>query len=236
MKHKGAAQSIVSFYDKESPSATEFRRIYASLTSLNGQDKIQTILITSATLGEGKSITSSLLSITAATLSKAKVAVVDLDLRRPRLFEYFAVTPGPGVADVLTGKANIKSVTRSTGIPNLNIITSGKVTMPPSDIFDQADIPAFIQELKFYFDMIIIDSPPVIPVSDPMLIADQVDGVLMVVKSGSTQREVANRAINLMKNTGVNLLGIILNDFESVLPYYYNDSYYGYQSSYSKQK
>ena len=236
MTQKNAAQSIISFYDKESPSATEFRRIYASLLSANGSKKLQTILITSATLGEGKSITSSLLSITAASLVKSKVAVVDFDLRRPRLQDYFAITPGPGVVDVLTGKANIKTVTRNTGIPNLNIITSGKVTASPSDIFDQADIPAFIQELKFYFDTIIIDSPPVIPVSDPLLIADQVDGVLMVVKSGSTQREVVNRAINLLNNTGVNLLGIILNDCESVLPYYYKERYYGYHYSYSKQK
>ncbi len=237
MKQKGAAQSIIAFYDKESPSATEFRRVYTSLkSSANGQNKLQTLLVTSATVGEGKSIVSSLLSITAASLVKSRVAVVDLDLRRPKLQDYFALSSGPGVADVLTGKSNIKSVTRATGIPNLSIITAGKAAIPPSDIFDQADIAAFVQELKFYFDTVIIDSPPIIPVSDPMLIADRVDGVLIVVKSGVTQREVVNRAINLLNNAGVKLLGVILNDFESVLPYYYKDRYYGYHYSYSRKK
>lgn len=235
MKHK-AAQSIISYYDKESSSATEFRRIYSSILSMNGDNKPQTILVTSATVGEGKSITSSLLSITAASLTGSKVAVIDLDLRRPKLHEYFAISPGPGIAEVLLGKNNIKNVARSSGIPNLNIITSGKPTMSPNDIFDQADIPGFLQELKFYFDTVIIDSPPIIPVSDPMLFADQVDGVIMVVKSGSTQREVVLRAVNLLNNSAVNLMGIILNDQESVLPYYYKDRYYGYHYSYSRKK
>lgn len=228
MSRKNASHSIIAHYDKESPSATEFRRIYSRLYPGTGGEKLHTILITSATLGEGKSITSSLLAITAATLGNEKVVLVDLDMRRPRIHEYFAVSLGTGVTDVLTGKSNIKNVARTTILPNLNIITSGKADTQPSDIFDQADLPAFIQELKFYYDTIIIDSPPIIPVSDPMMIADKVDGVLLVVKSGATQREVISRAVNLLSNSGINLLGVILNDTESVLPYYYKDRYYGY--------
>ncbi len=86
-----------------------------------------------------------------------------------------------------------------------------------------------LQEMIFYFDFIIIDSPPVVPVSDPLLIADQVDGIILVVKAGSTQREVVNRAINLLSNSGLNPLGIVVNDYEEVLPYYYKDHYYGYR-------
>jgi len=224
------------FYDKESPSATEFRRIYARLTSNRAEKRLQTILVTSAMLGEGKSVISSLLSITAALLRREKVALIDLDLRRGRVQEYFAFSDGPGVADVLAGKSNIKAVSRTTAIPNLSIITAGKVDGSPIDIFDHSDIPAFLQELKFYFDTIIIDSPPLIPVSDPMMIADQVDGVLVVIKSGVTPREVVSRAINLLDNSGVNLLGIIINDLESVLPYYYKEHYYGYHYSSSEKK
>ena len=236
MKSKKWVHSIISFYDKESPVATEFRRIYSKLVSIKNERKIQTILVTSATVGEGKSVTSSFLAITVASLSREKVALIDLDLRRPRIHDYFALNAGPGVAEVLTGKSNIKSVSRPTSVPNLTIITSGKAESSPSDIFDQADIPGFLQELKFYFDMIIVDSPPIIPVSDPMLLADKVDGAILVVKSGSTQREVVSRATNLLVNSGAKLLGVILNDTESVLPYYYRDRYYGYHYSYSKKK
>jgi len=236
MKTKGTQQSIIAYYEKESPAATEFRRIYTKLTAQKGESRPRTILMTSSTLGEGKSIISSLMGITAANLTGEKTAIIDLDLRRPKIHEYFAINQSPGIADVLSKKSNIKSVTRGTPIPNLSIITAGKVDGSPSDIFDKADIPGLIQELKFYFDTIILDSPPLIPVSDPMLIADQVDGVIVVIKGGSTPREVVSRAINLINNSGVNLLGVILNDLESVLPYYYKDRYYGYHYSSTSKK
>jgi capsular exopolysaccharide synthesis family protein len=222
-------QTLISLYDKESSMATEFRRIYSSLRSSADKKKLQSVLITSAALGEGKSITCSFLAMTAASVSRSKVALIDLDLRRPKIHDYFGIGTCPGIGEVLIGKSNIKNVSRKTSIQDLTIITAGNVTGSPSDIFDQADIPGLLQELIFYFDFIIIDSPPIIPVSDPLLLADQTDGVLLVVKSGSTQREVVNRAINLLSNSGINPLGIVLNDYEEVLPYYYKDHYYGYK-------
>lgn len=230
------SQSIISYYDKESPAATEFRRIYSRLRQQDGEKKLRTFLVTSANVGEGKSVTSSLLAVTAAMLDRGKVAIVDLDLRRPKIQDYFAIGTCPGVADVLRRKSDIKKVSRATSIPNLSVITSGSAGSTPSDILDQADLPGFLQELMFYFDTVILDSPPVIPVSDPMLIADKVDGVILVIRSGLTQREVVSRAVNLLNNAGINLLGVILNDVESVLPYYYKDRYYGYHYSSSRRK
>jgi len=228
--------TLISLYDKESSVATEFRRVYSGLRSTADKKKLQSVLITSAAVGEGKSITCSFLAMTAASLSKSKVALIDLDLRRPKIHDYFGIGTCPGIGEVLIGKSNIKNVSRKTSIQDLTVITSGNVTAPPSDILDQADIPGLLQELIFYFDFIIIDSPPVIPVSDPLLIAEQVDGVLLVVKAGSTQREVVNRTTNLLSNAGINLLGIVLNDCEEVLPYYYKNHYYGYKYSPLKSK
>ncbi len=229
MKSQKNQQTLVSLYDKESSIATEFRRIYSSLRSEADKEKLRSVLVTSASIGEGKSITCSFLAMTAASLSKSKVALIDFDLRRPMIHDYFGIGTCPGMGEVLIGKSNIKDVSRKTSIENLTVITSGNVTGSPSDILDHADIPGLLQEMIFYFDFIIIDSPPVVPVSDPLLIADQVDGILLVVKAGSTQREVVNRAINLLSNSGLNPLGIVLNDYEDVLPYYYKDHYYGYK-------
>jgi capsular exopolysaccharide synthesis family protein len=236
MKNRKSQKSLISLYDKESSMATELRRIYSGLRSAAGEEKLQSILITSAVVGEGKSITCSFLAMTAATLSKSKVALIDLDLRRPKIHDYFGIGTCPGIGEVLIGKSNIKSVSRKTAIHDLTVITSGNVTASPSDIIDQADVPALLQELRFYFDFIVIDSPPIIPVSDPLLIADQVDGVLLVVKAGSTQKEVVNRAAKLLSNIGINFLGIVLNDYEEVLPYYYKERYYGYKYSPLKSK
>jgi Mrp family chromosome partitioning ATPase len=99
----------------------------------------------------------------------------------------------------------------------------------PSDVLDQEHVAGFFQELRFYFDQIIVDSPPVIPISDPLLIAEYVDGVILVIRGGVTQREVVGRAANLLANSKINILGTVLNDYDEVLPYYYKDRYYGYR-------
>lgn len=235
MSHKKTFQSIASLYDRESSYATELRRIFSNLKS-RGNNESQCVLVTSAMVGEGKSITSSYLAITAANLSQLNVALVDFDLRRPRIHEYFNVGSRPGIADIIAGEIKVRAAARKSSIPNLQIISSGVSSPQVGQLFDQADLSAIIQELKFYFDFVIIDSPPVIPVSDPLLLADQVDGVLMVVRAGSTPREVVKRAINLLQNASINIYGIVMNDYDEVLPYYFKDSYYGYSYSSIKRK
>jgi capsular exopolysaccharide synthesis family protein len=227
-KPKGSATLLAS-YNKESPMGTEFRRLYSNLKSRFADARIQNIMVTSAMLGEGKSLTSSLLSVTIAELTKFKVALVDLDLRRPKIGYYFGLGNDGGVADVLTGKSSLKLVSRKTTIPNLTIIPSGKPDRRPSDVLELGAISSLFQELRFYFDYVIVDTPPVIPISDPLLIAEHMDGVILVVRGGVTQREVVSRAANLLLNSRVNLLGVVVNDYDEVLPYYYKERYYGYQ-------
>ncbi|HBC45941.1 MAG TPA: hypothetical protein DEO84_03265 [candidate division Zixibacteria bacterium] len=221
--------SLLSLYHKESSMGTEFRRLYANIKSKNRDQNLQSLLVTSATVGEGKSLTSSLLAITIAELTKLKVALVDFDMRRPRIAQYFDLENENGVADVLTGKLSLKAVSRKTTVPNLTVVPAGRLDVLPTDVLEHERVSNFFQELKFYFDQVIVDSPPVIPVSDPMLISEHVDGVIMVVRGGSTQREVVSRASNLLINAKINVIGVVLNDYEEVLPYYYKERYYGYQ-------
>lgn len=235
MTPKKTFQSIAALYDRESSYATELRRIYSNLKA-GGNGESQCVLVTSAMVGEGKSITSSYLAITAANLSQLNVVLVDFDLRRPRIHEYFNVGSRPGMVDIIKREMKVKAVVRKSTIPNLQIISSGIASPAVGQLFDQANLSAIIQELKFYYDFVVIDSPPVIPVSDPLLIADQADGVLLVVRAGSTQREVVKRAVNLLKNASVNIYGIVMNDYDDVLPYYFKDKYYGYSYTASAAK
>jgi protein-tyrosine kinase len=220
--------SLLSLYHKESSMGTEFRRLYSHIKSISQEQKLQNLMITSSTVGEGKSLTSSLLAITIAELTKQKVALVDFDLRRPRIAQYFGLENNAGVADVLTGKKSLKEVSQKTTVPNLTVIPAGRLEILPTDVLEHEQVANFFQELKFYFDQVIIDTPPVIPVSDPMLIAEHVDGILLVIRGGSTQREVVSRAANLLLNAKFNIIGVVLNDYEEVLPYYYKERYYGY--------
>ncbi len=220
--------SLLSVYHKESAIGTEFRRLYSNIRSKSQGRKIQNLMITSATVGEGKSLTSSLLAITIAELTKLKVALVDFDLRRPKISSYFGLENDGGVADVLTGKASLKAVSQKTTAPNLTVIPAGHLDKLPTDVLEHEHVANFFQELKFYFDQVIVDTPPIIPVSDPMLLAEHVDSVILVIRGGSTQRDVVSRASNLLINANIDILGVVLNDFEEVLPYYYKEKYYGY--------
>jgi capsular exopolysaccharide synthesis family protein len=220
-------ESIVSFYDRESPEATEFRRLYSNIRGLNGD--LKTVMVTSSTVEEGKSLISSFLSLTIAENSRQKVLLLDTDLRRPMINVLFKLPLENGLSDLLEGKAKIQDLIKSTPVPELKVITAGKVKGSPTAVLNPTRLHEVFEELKFYFDFIVVDAPPVIPVSDPLIIANDLDGVLMVVRAGSTPREVANRAINLLRNSKIKVLGAVLNNIEEVLPYYYSSKYYSYK-------
>jgi capsular exopolysaccharide synthesis family protein len=226
-------ESIVSFYDRESPEATEFRRLYSNIRSLNGD--LKTVMVTSSTVEEGKSLISSFLSLTIAENSHQKVLLLDTDLRRPMINVLFKLPLENGLSDLLEGKAKIQDLIKSTPVPELKVITAGKVKGSPTAVLNPTRLHEVFEELKFYFDFIVVDAPPVIPVSDPLIIANDLDGVLMVVRAGSTPREVAKRAINLLQNSKIKVLGAVLNNIEEVLPYYYSSKYYSYKYYHKEQ-
>ena len=220
-------ESIINFFDRESPEATEFRRLYSNLIGLNGQ--LKTIMITSSTVEEGKSIISSFLAITTAEITGKKVLLLDTDLRRPMVNVFFKLPLENGFSDMLESRAKIPDMLKPTPIPELKIITAGKLKGSPTALLQPMRMAEIFEELKFYFDFIIVDSPPIIPVSDPLLIASHVDGVLVIVRAGATPREVAKRAINLLQNSKIKILGTVLNNIDEVLPYYYSSKYYAYK-------
>ena len=218
-------ESIISFYDRESIEATEFRRLYSNITSSNN-DKMKSVMITSSTVEEGKSTVASFLALSIAETSGNKILLLDCDLRRPMVNVLFKLPLEIGLADILEKKCSIKEAVKQTSTPGLSIITAGKVEGEPTLILNQNRLREVFEELKFYFDFIVVDVPPIIPVSDPVIIANEVNGVLMVVRAGATPKEVVKRAVNFLHNSKINVLGIVLNNLEEVMPYYYKSKYY----------
>jgi capsular exopolysaccharide synthesis family protein len=221
---------IIDYYSTESPVATELRRLLNNLRKRNAQPELKSILLTSATTGEGKSTVTALLAITAARKG-CRVLLMDCDLRRPTLHKLFATDRRSGLAEALSENIPLKSVVKKTALDNLDLVTAGAVTPHPTELFDSKAIGAMVNEQKFYYDYIFIDSPPIIPVSDPMLLAQEVDGALLVVKAGATPREVLIRASNIMTSNQNNLLGVVMNNVKGSLPYYYDYSHYHYDYS-----
>ncbi|MCD6163586.1 MAG: CpsD/CapB family tyrosine-protein kinase [candidate division Zixibacteria bacterium] len=218
-------ESIINYYDRETIEGTEFRRLYSNIKSSYEGD-LKSVMITSSTVEEGKSTIASFLSISIAETSGEKILLLDTDLRRPMVHNFFKLPKENGLADILDKKCSIKQAIKQTSIPDLSIITAGKVDRDPTLLLNQNRLREVFEELKFYFDLIIVDVPPIIPVSDPIIIASEVDSVLLVIRVGMTPKEVVKRAANFLKNSKINIAGVILNNFEEVLPYYYRSRYY----------
>lgn len=221
---------LIDYYSLESPVATEFRRLLYAFRKQGKDTDLKSILFTSAITSEGKSTVTSLMSITAA-YKGFKTLLIDCDLRRPSLHRLFAFERQHGMSEVLYNGDEIKSVIKKTSLDNLDIITAGRAIAHPTELFDSRAIGQMVHELKFYYDYVFVDTPPVIPVSDPMLLAQEMDGAVLVVKAGSTAREVAKRAASILTSSQINLLGVVLNNVKGSLPFYYDYSHYNYDYS-----
>ena len=222
-------EAYFAHFADESPGANEFRRLYSKLKNLYGATDMKNFLVTSSMMSEGKSTASALLACTVARYRNTKTILVDCDLRRPRVHQLFGLPKEEGVADVLTGNRKLDTCFKRTSIENLRLLTAGSVVDNPTELFNSPRLRDLFSEIKFYFDTVIVDSPPVIPVTDTLILSPEMDGALMVIKAGETHKEVVKRAADMMRNAGFNILGVIINNQKAVLPYYFDQSYYGYK-------
>lgn len=223
------AKTIYNVFHQESPMATEMRRLYSNVSHLHGKPNMRSFLVTSANRGEGKSTISSHLALTVARFKGKKSLIVDADLRQPKLHHIFNVPREPGLLECLHGKIDPLEAVKETPIGNLKVIPAGARIESPAHLFEGDILSEIFKKIRFYYDVVIVDSAPVIPVSDPMLIASEVDGVILVVLAGKTPRKVTARARDILLDANANLLGVVVNNLSEVLPYYYDYKYYGYR-------
>ena len=196
----------------------------------------RTLMVTSAEPAEGKTVSAANIALLLARLNQ-RVIVIDADLRNPQLHEVFGEEQEPGLADVLMGKTT-NGVFRKTKFPGLWLMPAGSASGNPSDLLGSVGFSELIQDIRNRFDWIVLDSSPVLAVTDPCLIARVVSGVLMVVDCGHTTREVAAAAVERLDSVQANLVGAMLNRVtlesrgKSYLPYYHRD----YKTYYPQQE
>jgi capsular exopolysaccharide synthesis family protein len=213
-------QTLFDTFSEESAMAIEMRRLYSRLRQKVRGTSMKSFMITSASPSEGKSTVASYLAMTVARHRRTKTVLVDADLRKSSVHKYHGIPREPGLADCLSGDKNIMDCLYDSPIDSLKIMPAGRYESAPSYLFDSNRIGEVFAELKFYFDMIIVDSPPVIPVSDPVLMVPEVDGVLLAVMAGVTPRELVIRARNVLQDVDANIMGVVVNNHAEVLPYY----------------
>ncbi len=212
---------IVTFYDSHSPVTEQYRTLRTHIQSLNPQKPVRAFAITSAIHGEGKTVTSVNLAITMAKdLNKKSILLVDADLRRPRISKYLGVTAETGLAEVIGDNAAVDDALLNIGIENLTVLPAGKSVHNAAELFSSAKVSGLLTNLKSRYDYIVVDVPPIIAVTDPSLLGTHLDGVMMVVQAGRTQKGIVKHAQSLLKQSQVKLLGCVLTSIQYHIPAY----------------
>jgi len=225
---------------KPDASASEAYRALRTRIKFSKIDKesLKVILLTSSTSQEGKTTTSINLAGSFAQ-ANFKTILIDADLRKPRIHSIFKEQRYPGLTDYFFGQVTYKDIIRSTSINNLFYISAGTIPPNPSEILGSTQMESFLEKLKNEYDYIIIDSPPLIAVTDSEVLTQLVDGTILVVSANSTEVELMDRSIEILKRDKVTFLGVVLNNFmyrsgySSYYKYYY---YYSHPSNGSKTK
>ena len=218
-----------------SPAGAEaFRLLRSSLRWTQRDGPGRTLAVSSAVSGEGKTTTSANLAA-AFALEGKKVLLIDCDLRRPRLHKVFRLPRQPGIAQVLWAGVSPSVAVRETFISGLFVLPSGAYTERFGDLVGSGRMPSVLAELSACFDMIILDTPPVLAVADAAAVAPLVDGLLLVV-AGATNRHAVSQALKQLERVGARVIGAVLNDSRGDVERYggYQHYYHQYPAEYAR--
>lgn len=223
---------LITHLDPRSPVAEAYRTLRTNLQFSKVDHDLKTLLVTSSGPKEGKSTTAANLAIAMAQAGQ-NVVLVDADLRRPVVHSIFGMDKDEGITNYLMDAIPYERLEKSTFLDNLTIITSGVLPPNPSELLASQKMEDMLKTLQNKYDIIILDSPPVIAVTDAAVLSTKVDGTILVLASGQTNRNALQRANILLDNVDTKLLGLLLNgvDIEGT---YGSNYYYYYHHYYSK--
>jgi len=216
----GIDQMIVAYYNPKDPIVEQFRALRTYIYSIELDGNLKTLAITSSSHQEGKSISAVNLSVVIAQDSKRSVLIIDCNLRKPAVDILLGLNIQKGLSDILTGNAQINDTLIITNIKNLTVLPAGRSVSNPTELLGSQKIKDLLTELRVRFDYIILDTPPVVPYADTRILGPLVDGVIIVVRTGKTRREVVLRTEETLKSTNTKLLGYILTDIKYYIPEY----------------
>lgn len=219
------------YNNPKSPTSEAYRTLRTNIQFSNVDKNIKTIVVTSSGPGEGKSTVVSNLAIAMTQVDK-KVLLVDADIRIPRIYEIFGIFHSDGLTTVLSEKLDYREVIISTGIGNLDILTSGPIPPNPSELLGSNRMGEFLERVKEDYDMVLLDSPPVGVVTDAAVLSAKCDGVILVCAVGQSIINAAINAKKLLNNVNANILGVVMNKVPLKEAGYYKHHYYDYYRSY----
>lgn len=211
-------QKVDSFYNEQ------FKGLRAKVEYKIDMVELRVLAVTSAVTGEGKTLTAINLAISMAATGRKKVALVDLDLRKASVARMLGMAKGPGLSEYLFGSIPKEEIVRSSSLPGLFIIPGGMTVATPTDTLAGDKFRLFLRELRDQYDLVILDTPPVIPVPDAVTIAEQVDAFILLFRLQHTPHYLFRQALEELGERKI--MGVVLNGEEKKSDKYYN-RYYG---------
>lgn len=220
-------QALITHRDPMAAPSEAFRVLRTNLQFMGLDKPLKSIAVTSATPAEGKSTVVANLAVAFAQTG-AQVCLVDADLRRPTVAKIFGMDNWTGLTSALIG-GTVEASIRASAVPGLRVVTSGPIPPNPAELLGSRKMEQFLRDLEERFDMVLIDTPPVLAVADAAVLAPKVGGVLMVTRAGQVARQQVLRAREALDAVKANVLGAVLDgvEMEGRQGYYY---YYYYQS------
>ncbi len=227
---KSRENELIANISPKSPITETFRSIRTNLDFMSPDNPLQTIMITSCVADEGKSFILSNLAVSLAQ-NRKEVIIIDADLRKPVQHYFFSKPNLKGLSNILTGEVEVTEVLRETGIERVRLLTAGHNPPNPAELLDSRRMETVLADVQSEADMVLIDVPPILMVTDALLMARKVDGVILVIASHETHKDMLVKAQESLERAKANILGTILNKF----PFQESSNYYNtyYQSYYT---
>lgn len=222
----------IAWEEPKSVAAEAYRILRTNLQFTNPDRPLKSLLVTSPEVGDGKSTITANLGVSLAQ-SRRRTIIVNTDLRRPSVHKQFGVADSVGLTSVIVGQATIDEALRDTQVPGLRLLTAGPMPPNPAELLESQRMRAVVAELEQHADIVLYDAPPVLVVTDAGLLAPYVDGCILVVSIGTTQRELARAAADQLKQLGGRVLGVVVNRMRQGAGYYY---YYYYSEDAGVQR
>lgn len=227
---------LLTQIDHQSPRAESFRQLRTNLQFANVSGKAKSVVVTSSIPSEGKTTTATNLAIAMAQ-SGQTVCLVDADLRRPTVGQYLGLERNAGLTTALIGNADVNELLQPWGSDQLYVLTSGQIPPNPSELLGSSAMKDLIARLEAAFDTVIIDAPPVLPVTDAAVLSQHVGGVLVVVNTQLIKQQVLVKSLAALELVGANILGVVLNRLPAKGPDAYSSyTYEGYTAAESEAR